>query len=85
MCWFQLFLFSPFHHFTYLSGVCLTKWVFPKIGVFTPNHPLTNRVFPYKPSILRVKSSIFGNTQMWDPLTNSFRFKSESLHFSGEI
>ena len=27
-------------------------WVFPKIGVVPPNHPMFNRVFHYKPSIL---------------------------------
>ncbi len=29
-------------------------WVFPKIGVGPPNHPLKNRVFHYKSSILGV-------------------------------
>ena len=28
--------------------------MFPKIGVFPPNHPFVNRVFHYKPSILGV-------------------------------
>ena len=27
-------------------------WVFPRIGFFSPNHPLKNRGFHYKPSIL---------------------------------
>ena len=36
-------------------------WGFPKIGVGPPNHPLKNRVFPYKPSILGGNPPIFGN------------------------
>ena len=30
----------------------LTIWMFPKIGVFPPNHPILRRFFHYKPSIL---------------------------------
>ena len=40
-----------------------TCWVFPKILV-SPNHPIFNRVFHYKPSILGV-SPIFGNIHRW--------------------
>ena len=44
-----------------MTGLILT-WVFPKIMV-SPNHPLKNRVFHYKPSILGC-FPFFGNTQI---------------------
>ena len=42
----------------------LSIWMSPKI-VVPPNHPFVNRVFHYKPSILGVKSPIFGNTHIY--------------------
>ena len=39
-------------------------WVFPKIWVFPPNHPMFNRVYYYKPSILRCFPPIFGNIHL---------------------
>ena len=33
-------------------GAMYLMWMFPKIGVFPPDHPWINRVFHYKPSIL---------------------------------
>ena len=43
-------------------------WVlnFKNRGFFHPNHPIFDRVFPYKPSILGC-FTIFGNTHMFFP------------------
>ena len=49
-------------------------WVFPKIVVFPPNHPLKNRGFPlFSPSILG-ENPIFGNTHLgkWSNLTSAY-------------
>ena len=48
---------------TAIPDIPETTWVFPKI-VVPPNHPLKNRVFHYKPSILGGFTPIFGNTHM---------------------
>ena len=45
-------------------------WVFPKIRFFTPNHPMFNRVFHYKSSILEGIPPIFGNTHILLLLTS---------------
>ena len=46
-------------------------WVFPKIGV-PPNHPMFNRVFHYKPSILGYHY-FWKHAYTWNPkMTRSF-------------
>ncbi len=51
-------------YFLGFSRIDVMMWVFPKIMV-PPNHPLKNRVFHYKPSILGV-FPLFLETPMWE-------------------
>ena len=57
-------------------------------GVFPPNHPLKNRVFPWKkPSILGENTPIFGSTPRWTKAANLGHLQVASifLQFLGQL